>query len=178
MVEIETDRLQIRPFTLIDLDALAATWGDPEVMRYIGSGQTRSRSETKASLERIIEHQEQDGFSLWAVDHKADGKLLGFCGLKSLDDTAEIEIGWRLAKAYWGRGLATEGAKASLEYGFEVLEMNRIVAVANPANAASRRVMEKIGLQYEKEARYYNTDCVYYALNRDQWNASSNGSTC
>ena len=178
MTEIETDRLHIRPFMLHDLDELAVIWGDPDVMRYIGSGQPKTRAETRVGLERIIEHQEQDGFSLWAVDHKVDRKLLGFCGLKYLDNTAEIEIGWRLAKAYWSRGLATEAAQACLNYGFEVLAMERIVAIAKPANVASRRVMEKIGLQYEKEACYYKTDCVYYALNRDQWKASRSGFDC
>lgn len=174
---IATARLHLRPFTLADLDPLAAIWADPAVMTYV-TGSPRSRQVSAARLQRICEHQAQHGFSLWAATRKADQRLLGYCGLQYLDHTPEVEVGYGFAQCYWGQGLATEAARASVHYGFTTLGLDRIVAVAKPANRASRRVIEKIGLCYEQIARYYNTDCAYYAINRDQWKAASRGSAC
>jgi RimJ/RimL family protein N-acetyltransferase len=171
MPEIITPRLRLRPFELEDLEGLAALDSDPEVMRYIGKGQVRSRQDTEMGLQRLMQHQAQHGFGLWAVVRQSDQAFLGWCGLKYLDSTPEIEVGYRLAQNAWGQGFATEAAIASVNYGFAVLELDRIVAIAQPANRASRRVIEKLGMQYEKAARFYETDCVYYAVNRDRWQA-------
>ena len=100
---------------------------------------------------------------------KASGAFVGFCGLKYLDNTSEIEVGYRLAKKFWGKGFATEAARASLHYGFETLGLDRIVAVVQPENAASCRVIEKIGLRYEKDARFYDTDVRYFAITREEY---------
>ena len=89
---------------------------------------------------------------------------------QDLDDLALLD------RACWRKGLATEAAREVLRYGFEGLNCNRLVALSKPENVASRRVMEKIGMQYEKIIEYYGVDWVYYGLNRDQWKASSNGS--
>jgi RimJ/RimL family protein N-acetyltransferase len=86
-----------------------------------------------------------------------------------LDDTSEIEVGYRFAKRFWGMGLATEAAKASLECGFEALGIDRIVAVVHPGNLASQRVVEKLGLVYIRDARFYNSDLRYYAITRAQY---------
>ncbi len=171
MPEIITSRLCLRPVEPGDLEGLSALDRDPEVMRYIGKGQLRSRQETEMGLQRLMQHQAQHGFGLWAVVRQSDQAFLGWCGLKYLDSTPEIEVGYRLAQNAWGQGFATEAAIASVNYGFEVLGLDRIVAIAQPANLASRRVIEKLGMQFEKEARFYDTDCVYYALNRDRWQA-------
>jgi ribosomal-protein-alanine N-acetyltransferase len=109
---------------------------------------------------------------MWAVIHKADGKLIGRCGLCFLDKTPEVELGYLLDKSYWRRGLATEGSHASLKYGFEVIRLEKIVAIAKPENIASRRVMEKVGMKYEKDAYFYNTNVVYYAISRDVYQMS------
>jgi ribosomal-protein-alanine N-acetyltransferase len=84
---------------------------------------------------------------------------LGRCGFcVFLDNTSEVELGYLLDKSYWRRGLATEASHASLKYGFEVVKLDRIVAIAKPENIASRRVMEKVGMKYEKDAYFYNTN--------------------
>ena len=93
----------------------------------------------------------------------------GFCGLVHLDDTSEIEVGYRFAKRFWGMGLATEAAKASLEYGFETLGIDRIVAVVHPDNLASQRVVDKLGLRYIRDAHFYNSNLRYYAITRAQY---------
>ena len=166
---IETERLILSPFERSDLDGLFALNSDPEVMRYIGEGRTLSREETLERLISIIGHWEDHGFGLWSATHKERNEFIGFCGLMHLDNTPEIEVGYRLAKSYWRMGLATESARASLCYGFDQLKLDRIVAVAQPENIASQRVLEKIGLRYEKDARYYNTDVKYYAITRNDY---------
>jgi len=168
MTEIETARLQLRKFSPGDLDDLFLLNSDPDVMRYIGSGIPASREQTQASLNSIMGAWEQHGFGLWAAVYKEEKKLIGFCGLKYLDCTTEVEVGYRLAKNYWGMGLATEGARASLEYGFNALDLDRIVAVVQPGNIASQKVLEKIGLKYERDGRYYNSYVKYYSIDRQE----------
>ena len=166
---IETQRLALRRFTFNDLDAFASMNGDAEVMRYIGAGTPQTREQTAARLKAIIEHQNQNGFGLWAAIDKTGGAFIGFCGLQFLDNTPEIEVGYRLAKRFWRMGLATEAARASLRFGFEELGLDRIVAVVQPENVASCRVVEKIGLRYVKDARFYQTDVKYYAITREEY---------
>lgn len=169
MQTIDTARLTLRPFTADDLDEFALIGSDPEVMRYIADGKPQSREQTAARLSAIIEHRSRHGFGLWAAVHKSSGELAGFCGLQFLDQTSEVEVGYRLAKRFWGVGLATEGAATSLRYGFDHLALERIVAVVHPLNAASSRVLEKNGLRYVKVARFYNMDLRYYAITREEF---------
>ena len=166
---IETERLLLRPFTPADLDALASLNADPDVMRYIADGKPQSRAQTEIRLNEVLDHWQQHGFGLFTAIEKTSGDFVGFCGLKYLNTSSEIEVGYRLAKRFWRRGLATEAARASLRYGFETLGLDRIVAVVQPENAASCRVIEKIGLRYEKDARFYDTDVKYFAITRAEY---------
>lgn len=166
---IETERVYLRPFTFDDLDAFAVICSDQDVMRYIGAGRPLSREETKTRLNSIIEHRNKHGFGVWAAVDKSTGTLMGYCGLQFLDNTSEVEVGYRLAKRFWGVGLASEAAKASLRYGFETLGLGRIVAVVQPANLASQHVLEKIGLSYVKDARFYITEVKYYAITQEEY---------
>ncbi|HMA33885.1 MAG TPA: GNAT family N-acetyltransferase [Chloroflexia bacterium] len=166
MHEIETARLRLRLFRPDDLDALAPIYADPDVMRYMRSGQPATREQTMRTLDRLIGMWDAQGKGLWAVEHKADRVLIGQCGLFHLDNTPEVEVAYLLAQPYWGAGLASEAARACLRYGFEEWGLPRIVAVARPENRASQQVMRKIGMLYEKHARYYDLDVVYYAIDR------------
>ena len=138
-------------------------------MRYIGDGKPQSREQTVIRLNAVLDHWKQHGFGLFTAVEKTSGDFVGFCGLKYLDTSSEIEVGYRLAKKFWRRGLATEAARASLRYGFETLGLDRIVAVVQPENGASCRVIEKIGLRYEKDARFYDTDVKYFAITREEY---------
>lgn len=171
MQSVETERLLLRPFTSDDLEAFASINADAEVMRYIGDGKPQSRAQTEMRLNSILAHWDQHGFGLWALVDKASNALIGFCGLQYLDNTAEIEIGYRLAKRFWGMGIATEAAAATLRYAFELLGLDRIVAVVQPQNFASQSVIEKIGLRYAKDTRFYNSDVEYYAITRSEFEA-------
>lgn len=166
---IETQRLILRPFASHDLDAFASMNADADVVRYIGDGKPQTRAQTQTRLNAILDHWEQHGFGLCAVVDKATRDFAGFCGLQYLDNTSEIEVGYRLAKRFWGMGLASEAARASLRYGFEELGLDRIVAVVHPENVASQSVLEKVGLRYVKDARFYNSDVEYYAITREEF---------
>lgn len=171
MPEIETRRLLLRPFNLADLDDLARLFGDAAVMRYLGveGGQTLTRDETQAALEIFIAGWRERGFDRWAARLKATQEMIGLCGLRLLDDMPELV--YALRKENWGQGFAAEAARACLRFAFEELRLERVVAVTRPGNVASQRVLEKIGMRYEREAQYYGVDTLGYALTRAEFRA-------
>ncbi len=172
MAEIETARLRLRPHTLNDLDRLALILSNPEVMKYSPRGtipKGKEKQVTRDILEYFIEHWEKYGFGVWAVVEKASGKLIGHSGLNCLPNSPDIEVLYRLDQNYWHRGIATEATKACLQYGFESAKLHKIVAIAAPKHTASRRVMEKTGLKYEKNANFYKLNVVYYSIHRENW---------
>jgi len=166
MPEIETARLQLRHFTLEDLDNLFRLYSDVEVMRYLS---LRTREQTQESLHKHIQQWQQYNFGMWAVMHKDSGKMIGRCGLGLLENTPEVELGYVFDKSYWNMGLATEASQATLKYGFEEVKLDRIVAIAQPENIASVRVIQKVGMKYQKNAFYYGHDVVYYVISRLEW---------
>lgn len=168
MLEIETVRLHLRQFVVDDLDELYRIYSNPEVTKYVGKG-SKSKEETEEALLSMLEHWQQNGFGMWAVINKIDNRLIGRCGLCFMDNTLEVELGYLLNEFYWGQGLATEASLAALKFGFEVLKLERIVAVAMPENFASRHIMEKVGMKFEKNAHYYKNDVVYYSLLRQDF---------
>ncbi|MCU0540669.1 MAG: GNAT family N-acetyltransferase [Oscillatoriaceae cyanobacterium Prado104] len=165
MQELETARLYLRQFTPDDLDDLYRIYSDSEIMKHLGKG-VLTKEETQNRLYAILETWKQNNFGIWALLHKIDNRFIGRCGLVFLDKTPEVELGYILDKHYWNRGLATEASLASLHYGFDILKLEKIVAVARPENLASQRVMQKVGMKYEKNARYYDSDVVYYSISR------------
>ncbi|HEX8845703.1 MAG TPA: GNAT family N-acetyltransferase [Pyrinomonadaceae bacterium] len=171
--EIETARLKLRAFTPADLDALFLVFGDSEVMRYISGGKPRSLEETNKGMLRTVEGWRKRGFGLWAVVEKESGRLIGYCGLIPLEETSEIEVAYALAKEHWGKGYAAEAALAALRFGFETLRRERIVAVVNPENVSSRRVLEKLGMTYVKMAHHYDADLMYYEMTRASFDLSA-----
>ena len=154
-----------------DADALYPIFSDPEVMKYMGRGLPMTREETSESLMTVIGGWDRNGYGRWCVESREDGAVIGCAGLRSLEGTPELV--YLLARSHWGRGLATEIGTASLRYGFEEHGFRRIVAITKAENAASRRVMVKLGMTYLGEARYYGYDVVEYAILREEF--SSNG---
>jgi len=164
---LETERLYFRNFVPEDLEDYSKLASDPEVMKYISDGKTRNDNEIKGDLERIISYnQKNKDFGLWAAILKESNKFIGWFCLKPLAKTEEIEVGYRLLRECWGKGYASEGAIAFVKYGFEKLHLERIVAVTDPENKASIRVLEKTGLKFEKFARYYNAEIAYFSLEK------------
>jgi ribosomal-protein-alanine N-acetyltransferase len=165
---IETERLELRPLTMNDLDALALIYGDPEVRRYFPEG-ALTYEETREELEWIIDvYYDQYGFGLWATTHKRTNEFIGRCGLLpwTIDGRLEVEVAYLLAKAYWGQGLGTEAARAILAYGFEQLHLARLICLIDPANQASANVAVKIGMCLEREAEIDGEPTLVYSAVR------------
>jgi RimJ/RimL family protein N-acetyltransferase len=149
--ELVTPRLRLRRWRAEDREPFAALNADPEVTEHFVSAQTRQESD--ASVDRIEVHFDRHGFGFWAAEH--NGVFIGFIGLAvprfEAAFTPCVEIGWRLARPSWGSGLATEGARAALAFGFDTLGLDEIVSFTVPGNVRSRRVMEKLGMIYTED---------------------------
>lgn len=170
MPEIETARLLLRMFSRDDLDDLSRIYADADVMRYL-LGHPLTRDETTGWLNYFLAGWEDYGFGWWAAVLKESGELIGHCGLQFIHVTPEIEVTYGLAKAYWRMGLASEAARACLRYGFAQLKVDRIYALAEPGNIGSHRVMERVGMRYDKTEYYkddlYEGDLIYYVMSRE-----------
>ena len=165
-LRIVTDRLELRPLAFADLGALHELYGDPDAMRYMG-GPTASVDESELRLQGLLEHQERHGFSRWAVLERGGASVLGEAGLTLFELRGpDIELGYRLKTPYWGRGYATEAASAWVAHGFDELGLRRIVGVAHPENGASQRVLEKVGMRFERVTSYEGADVRLYAIER------------
>jgi ribosomal-protein-alanine N-acetyltransferase len=166
-LRLETERLILRPFEPGDAEDLHAVHSDPSTFEYIGSEPAQSLDDTSARIARAAAHLEEHGFAMSAVVERASGRVIGACGLQLLEDGPEVELGYRLGRASRGHGYATEAARAWLEYGFETLGLDRIVAVAWPENTASWRVMEKCGMRLVGPGHHYGHETVLYELTRE-----------
>ena len=167
-LKIETERLILRPFNLHDLDAFALICADPEVMRFIGNGEALAKGATKELLVWIISQYEELGFGVLAVTLKENNKLLGFCGLirQVVDNEQHIELGYRLDRAVWGQGMATEAAQAIKEYAFNQLNVPHLVSIIHVNNMASKQVAQKVGLSHMKQTNFKgNLVDVFYIKN-------------
>jgi len=161
---MQTERLLFSPWVESDWLAFKPIATDPEVMRYISDGQPWPDDRIQEFVQRQIHCLVERGYCLWKLLDRGSGHMIGFCGLQPLANTVDVEIGWWLAPSHWGRGLATEAARAALRDGFERVGLGRIVAVAQPANRASLRVMEKLGMRYERDIEHKGIGVVLYAI--------------
>jgi ribosomal-protein-alanine N-acetyltransferase len=159
-----TSRLNLRPFNLDDVDPLFQILGVPGVLLYFPNPDPPEKDRVQKLIEGQINHWHDHGYGWWAVELKSDQKLIGWSGLQYLPDTDEIEIGYLLAKSHWGKGLATESALVGLDFGFNELGLTEIVGIVHPENIPSQRVLEKIGLQFVQEAKYFGMDCFKYSI--------------
>jgi len=183
MVTLKTKRLILRPWRETDLKPFAELNADPKVMEYFPS--TLSSEESDSLAHRIQSKMEERGYGMWAVAIPGIADFIGFIGLNNEDKstfpahfTPAVEIGWRLAADYWGKGYATEGAKAVLAYGFENLNLEEIVSFTAVQNMRSRRIMEKIGLHHDSKDDFDHPKLpeghslrrhVLYRLKQQEW---------
>lgn len=164
---LTTKRLILRNWKESDAEPFSCITTDPDVMKYIGLGKLWDLPAAKEVVERRIRQRTERGYCLWAVELIETGELIGHCGIQPLGDTGETEIGWMLAKRYWGQGLATEAAIAALNYSMNDLKFSRIVAITHAENRASSRIMEKIGMSYEKTIEWKGVEGVlFYSIVR------------
>jgi RimJ/RimL family protein N-acetyltransferase len=174
VIELSTERLLLRQWRDDDLDVLVPMYADPEVMRYIADGQTRTPEETAEHLQRMRRHWDEHGFGLFAAELKETGELVGWVGMAVPLFLPEVmptvEIGWRLARKHWARGLATEGARAAMDFAFGEKGLDRLVSIREPDNVASGRIMEKLGMTVDRHTTVPGTGkaVVVYAITKEQ----------
>jgi len=180
MTTLTTKQLILRPWKEEDLEPFAVLNADPRFMEYFPSTLTQRESDDLAK--RISTKLKEQGWGLWAVSVPSIADFIGFIGLAepSFDAhfTPAVEVGWRLAFDYWGKGYATEGATAALQYGFETLNLNEIVSFTAVQNMRSRRIMEKIGMHHDPKDDFDHPKVpnahplrrhVLYRTNRSEW---------
>ncbi|HEV3261218.1 MAG TPA: GNAT family N-acetyltransferase [Gemmataceae bacterium] len=163
---LETDRLLLREFVPDDLEDFHRLVSDPDVTRYTGDGEHRIEEVRKGLEERVFRAYRQHGYGRWATVLKASAWVIGFAGLKYLDDVGETDVGYRFFKEYWGRGLATEASAAVVRYGFEQLRLEKVVGIAHVENKASIRVLEKVGFTFQSLTMYLGCPVVWYVMER------------
>jgi RimJ/RimL family protein N-acetyltransferase len=174
---IETERLVLRKPRLEDADALYELYSDPEVMRYIGSGDTFDRAETHAWVEKALGRWEANGFGHLVIER--EGVVLGRAGflvwdadewrtgtLAELGDRAAVELGWLLGRAHWGNGYAVEAATACRDHAFSELGLQRLISLIAPGNDRSARVAERIGSRYVRDVGRGDWVARLYAVAR------------
>jgi [ribosomal protein S5]-alanine N-acetyltransferase len=166
-VDLKTERLHLRPFMAGDEPEIHAVYADPEVMRYVGHGAHRTPAETATALRTYADILAARGYSFVAVCEREGGALVGDAGLHPMAGTGpDVELGYTLARAVWGRGYATELGRALVDHAFRVLGVARVVAQVEPANHASRRVLEKLGLTERGRRTAYGRPHLLYVLER------------
>jgi len=178
MTALETERLLLRAPLPDDAEGLAPMYGDPEVMRYVGDGRTLTPRETENSVRRTIETWAADGFGLFTAVRKEDDALIGRVGL-ILRNTetwhtahagetgpTELEVGYTIARPFWGKGYATEAAAAARDFALDRLGARRLIALIIRGNDASENVARKLGFEYERDVKFGRRNAQLFALER------------
>ncbi|HEV2178494.1 MAG TPA: GNAT family N-acetyltransferase [Terriglobia bacterium] len=164
MAILETARTRLETWQADDWLAFRPIASDPEVMRYISDGRPWPEEQIREFVTRQMNYNAARQYCLWKLVLKETGAPAGFCGIQPLIGTPDIEIGWWLARACWGQGLATEAAREALRDAFERVGLHRVVAVAQPANRASIHVMEKLGMSFERTLTHKGIPVVLYSI--------------
>ncbi|HVF31253.1 MAG TPA: GNAT family N-acetyltransferase [Pyrinomonadaceae bacterium] len=166
---VESERLLFRKFTLDDLPTLIEQRTDPEVSKFLGGTRLQNPEALGKRIRFYISCYDTHGFGNCVMIWKPTGEVIGSAGIQPLDGTDEIEVGYTMIKEYWGRGIGTEAARAWLHHGFVNAGLERIVAVAHVDHWASRHIMEKLGMRYEKTEFHYGAECAFYAISKDRF---------
>lgn len=182
LADVTTDRLELRRFRAQDLDGLAAVFANPEVWEF-PYGRAFSRAETASFLDAQLEEWDSCGFGCWIAIEREGQRIIGYVGISVPTFLPEIlpavEVGWRLDPAAWGRGFASEGARAALDQAFTSLGLHEVCSVPQADNPASSRVCDRIGMQLERavvipaNSRRGSLDGLLYKMTRAQWIALS-----
>ena len=160
---LETTRLLLRELDVNDAEDFYKLNLDPEVIKYTGNTAFKSIEEATKFLSEYKDYKE-NGYGRWAVINKATERFIGWCGLKHGEIDNETDIGFRFFEEEWHNGYATESAAACIYYGFEKLNINRIIGRAIKENIASIKVLEKIGLQYERDTVFDGKEAIIYKI--------------
>lgn len=169
MVTLEADRLTLRMFRESDFDAFAEMCADPEVMRYIGDGQTVTSPMAWRRMAMLVGHWTLRGYGHWAAVERATGDLVGHIGFWNPNGWPGFELGWTLRRSFWGRGYATEGARRALQFAFTQLEQPHVISLIQPENAASIRVAQRIGEIQDGSTEVLGKHALIFRISRAEW---------
>lgn len=161
---VKTERLVLRPFSEGDADPLHQILGVKDVLRYFPSPNPPSLEQVQKLVSHQIKHWQEHGLGWWAVEPRHTPELIGWCGLQYLPETEQVEVAYLLGKDHWGQGLATEAAMASLQFGFDVLNLATIIALVHPENRASQRVIEKLDMSFVDQCHLWGIDLYRYSI--------------
>lgn len=163
MAFIETERLILRTWMPGDAARLLELSLDPDVTRFLPTASAPTLEAMSAWIERQMEEQDREGFSVWPVIRKEDGRLIGRCGLHRLAE-GYVEVAWIFERAAWGHGYATEAAAAACRYAREVVRLAHVYALIDPRNAASIAVAYRLGMRFDRLVRAYKRDLLRYVV--------------
>ena len=170
---IETNRLILRAIEESDVQGIFELDSDPEVHKYLGRKPIKSMEEAKTIIRYIQNQYAENGIGRWAVIDKATNEFVGWSGLKYEKEVREemdyYDLGYRLKKKFWGKGIATETALESLKYGFQVLNLEEIYAGAHIDNIGSNKVLQKVGLKFIETFEYDKAPHHWYKINKNEW---------
>jgi RimJ/RimL family protein N-acetyltransferase len=172
MVTLETERLILRMFRESDAKAYADICADPEVMKFLGEGKPMNTFEAWRSMAFLVGHWTLLGYGHFALEEKSSGKLVGRVGFLNPAGWPGFEIGWTLAREFWGRGYATEGAQRALKYAFEDLDRDHVISLIDPNNTPSIKVAERLGERVERSTELFGREILIYGIDRKDWLAN------
>jgi ribosomal-protein-alanine N-acetyltransferase len=166
-----TARLRMRPYREDDINRLWRLWTDAGVRRYLWDDTVIARDTAAEAVRDSMSCTAEHGFGHWAVCHRdgGDDEVIGFCGLRIHEALPEVELMYGFYPARWGRGLAAEGSRAWLRYGFEMLDKPRIWAVTDAPNERSQAVMRRLGMRFDRRFEQNGLDTVCYAIDREDF---------
>jgi RimJ/RimL family protein N-acetyltransferase len=164
-VQLETDRLIMRMWRDEDFEAYARMTGDAEVMKYLG-GKPMDRAEAWHHMAFLVGHWELRGYGHWVVEEKATGEFVGRIGFMNPEGWPAFEIGWTLAREFWGRGYASEGARRALAYAFDELDKAHVISLIDPRNTNSIKVAERLGEKEEGKVELFGREVLIYGIDR------------
>ena len=173
-IHVETDRFFLRDIEESDRDGIFALDSDPEVHKYLGTQPITSPGQALDIIRYIRKQYVENGIGRWAIVDKESNDFVGWTGLKYEQQVrAEFDyydIGYRLRRKYWGRGIATETALESLKYGFETMKLAEICGAADVVHLASKQILQKIGLKFSEQFEFEGVLANFYKIDRGQWN--------
>lgn len=161
---LETPRLVLRPFLLEDLDVLHAFFIHPDVRRFLWDDRIVRQDQVRELIAASVDSFARLGFGQWVAQDRRTRALVGFCGLRAIEEMPEIEILYGLVRERWGEGLATEAAKTVLNHAFRNVGLARVVGRTDPPNQASVRVLKRLGMQFEGEHPVLGLPTLHYAI--------------
>ena len=162
--ELRTARLRLRPFGAGDVDAIHALWTDPGVRRFLWDDRVIGRGRAAREVTSALQDEAEGGFGMWTLHLREVEGVIGFCGFRRMHGADELELLYGLLPEHWGKGLAVEASRAALDQLFAACSPQRVYALADPPNAQSFRVMEKLGMRFDRDGEADGLPARFYVL--------------